>query len=343
MAQVKQGSFRLWGQTGILSFQKQVELIAKAAKLEGLDVSVVPIEQNIQPLKAVVDKQLEFIVAMPFLMLWVFRVSWQAYAKKSIAYMTCEGTPHINEHQKTLMQQVRVIGVSRWASERLREVGCKVEGWVPHAWDPEEFQLGEEEAKDLRRQYAGKFLVGYVGSPIPRKGLALLGEAAKIIWEKGNKDILFLLHTQRWQDCIIPEGPNVIQRLNFGQFSHDKMVSFYKALDLYVQPSLAEGFCIPLLEAMAAGKPIVSVNGGPMAELNGPDRGYLVPVKELKKQDQGMGQDFWLYYYSPVDLADAILQAFSNSNEREEKAAKALEFAQAYTYDKVYVPLVRRI
>jgi glycosyltransferase involved in cell wall biosynthesis len=335
-------TFRIWGQTGILSFQKQVELISKAAELEGLTVTTISMEQNIKPLKYLTDKQVLFVVAMPHVLNWVFRVSWAAYARSSLAYMTCEGDPLIGDHIKHLMRGVRTVGVSRFAADRLREAGCNVQGVVPHAVDPEEFTGHEEEAGDIRRPYPDKFIVGYVGSPIPRKGLALLGEAAKIIEEKGVNDIVFLLHTQRYQDCLIPAGPNIVQRLNFGQYTRGQMVAFYKALDLYVQPSLAEGFCIPMLEAMAAGKALVSSNGGPMGELNAADHGYLVNATEVKKLDQGMGQAFWLYSYSPIDLADRILQAHDNPKDLLEKGAKGLELSSRYDYRTVYKQLVRQ-
>jgi glycosyltransferase involved in cell wall biosynthesis len=42
----------------------------------------------------------------------------------------------------------------------------------------------------------------------------------------------------------------------------DDLNHFYSSLDLYVQPTLAESFCIAMWDAMQAGKPMVGVSGG---------------------------------------------------------------------------------
>lgn len=59
----------------------------------------------------------------------------------------------------------------------------------------------------------------------------------------------------------------------------NEMASFYAGLDVYVQPSLSEGFSNSILEAMAAGCPVVATDAG-----GNPDvlcnhlNGYLFPV-----------------------------------------------------------------
>ena len=51
--------------------------------------------------------------------------------------------------------------------------------------------------------------------------------------------------------------------------------------DVYAQPSLAEGFGLAVLEAMAAGLPVVASNAGGLAELVLHERtGYLVPPRD---------------------------------------------------------------
>lgn len=53
--------------------------------------------------------------------------------------------------------------------------------------------------------------------------------------------------------------------------------------DIYAQPSLAEGFGLAVLEAMASGLPVVASNAGGLAELVLHDRtGYLVPPGDAR-------------------------------------------------------------
>lgn len=59
--------------------------------------------------------------------------------------------------------------------------------------------------------------------------------------------------------------------------------------DVVVQPSLEEGFCNAILEAMAAGKPVVAtaVGGNPEAVADG-ETGVLVPPKDPESLAQGI-------------------------------------------------------
>ena len=81
-----------------------------------------------------------------------------------------------------------------------------------------------------------------------------------------------------------------------------------KIFDLYVLPSLWEGLPMVLLEAMAAGCPIVAtdVGGNNMAIQNGIN-GSLVPTKSVQH------------------LADEIINLLKNKERRIEYATKSLE------------------
>jgi glycosyltransferase involved in cell wall biosynthesis len=49
---------------------------------------------------------------------------------------------------------------------------------------------------------------------------------------------------------------------------YTRQILLHQAL-VYVQPSITEGFGLPVLEAMAAGIPVVSSNGGALKEVVG--------------------------------------------------------------------------
>jgi glycosyltransferase involved in cell wall biosynthesis len=54
------------------------------------------------------------------------------------------------------------------------------------------------------------------------------------------------------------------------------MPSYYSLADVFVLPSLLEGFGLPLAESMACGTPIVATTAGSIPEVVG-DAGLLVP------------------------------------------------------------------
>jgi glycosyltransferase involved in cell wall biosynthesis len=71
-----------------------------------------------------------------------------------------------------------------------------------------------------------------------------------------------------------------------GAVSDRKLASVYNALDLYLAPSMAEGFGIPILEAQACGVPVVTLNNTSMPELtfNGV---ALEPLQFVWEQEGG--------------------------------------------------------
>jgi glycosyltransferase involved in cell wall biosynthesis len=64
----------------------------------------------------------------------------------------------------------------------------------------------------------------------------------------------------------------------FGKFTD--VIPFYKRMDIFVLPSILEGFGIVLLEAMAAGIPVVATNVDGIKEvIINMTNGLLVPSK----------------------------------------------------------------
>jgi len=91
------------------------------------------------------------------------------------------------------------------------------------------------------------------------------------------------------------------------------------AADLVVQPSLWEGLSIALLEAMAAGKPIVTTDIGSNCEVTqGGDGALLVPAK------------------SPLALAEAVIRLVEDPLKAEAlgRVGRAL-YSRSYTVDKM--------
>lgn len=66
---------------------------------------------------------------------------------------------------------------------------------------------------------------------------------------------------------LVKLNPSKIIPLGF--VTPEKLVQIYNSATMYVQPSLAEGFGLPVLEAMACGCPVLSSRQGSLAEISG--------------------------------------------------------------------------
>ena len=54
-----------------------------------------------------------------------------------------------------------------------------------------------------------------------------------------------------------------------GNVDEDELVAFFNLATVYIQPSLYEGFGLPVLQAFACGAPVISSNGGSLPEVGG--------------------------------------------------------------------------
>ncbi len=62
----------------------------------------------------------------------------------------------------------------------------------------------------------------------------------------------------------------------FGAVKNRKLNNIYKSVDMYIGPSFFEGFQIPLVEALAAGKPCITSNQPPANEIINSAVGELI-------------------------------------------------------------------
>ena len=122
----------------------------------------------------------------------------------------------------------------------------------------------------------------YVGNVKPHKNLHTLVEAFLKIHDKIPHNLVLVgqkegfLTKDKRIDELIGEVPD---RVKFtGYISDDCLKQYYKHADLFVFPSLYEGFGYPPLEAMAAGCPVVASNAASIPEICGEAAEYFDPL-----------------------------------------------------------------
>lgn len=120
--------------------------------------------------------------------------------------------------------------------------------------------------------------VFYVGSHHPRKNLATLLEAFSGLRNRKNIQLVIGGRTDpRWEKLYYTaDTPGLSGRVRFiGEVADEDLPALYTMARAFVFPSLAEGFGLPVLEAMACGTPVVASNTTSLPEVVG-EAGLLV-------------------------------------------------------------------
>ena len=112
----------------------------------------------------------------------------------------------------------------------------------------------------------------FVGTIEPRKNLVRLVRAYRRVAATGVPHALVLAGPLGWHHESLMrelalEGPGEI--VMTGSLAPDELDAVYRAADVFVYPSLYEGFGLPVVEAMSRGLPIVASNTSSVPEVSG--------------------------------------------------------------------------
>jgi len=167
-------------------------------------------------------------------------------------------------------------------------------------------------------------LILFVGKLISRKGPRVLIEAMDKLRAKG-------LHAKL---MIVGDGPEkaelkmLIQEKTLmsiisleGSKSQMELPYYYSAADLFVLPTLSEGFGQVFVEAMACGCPVIGTEAVPKELIRSKEYGLVVPPNDIGS------------------LAEAMEKALNHSWDREKIRAYALQFdwtTRIHDFEQVY-------
>ena len=124
----------------------------------------------------------------------------------------------------------------------------------------------KEVARDLIPDFRDRKIILHVGSEERRKNVETVLEVAKGL-KKYNP---LVLRIGSRTDRIVKAANEMGVELAYIQGVNDSMLSVYYSLaDVFVFPSIEEGFGLPPLEAMASGCPVISSNTTSLPEVIG--------------------------------------------------------------------------
>ena len=115
-----------------------------------------------------------------------------------------------------------------------------------------------------------KKLLMYVGNLKPHKNLEKLLEAFSLIKDKEKYQLLLVGKAFEKYDVLEEKETELGIKNNVihtGIVSQEELVDLYNLVDLFVFPSLYEGFGLPIIEALACGTNVVTSNTSSMPEV----------------------------------------------------------------------------
>ncbi len=174
---------------------------------------------------------------------------------------------------------------------------------------------------EVRVRYGtGDRFILCVGNLEPRKNLRAMIEAyVKLRQADATRHKLVLVGRKGWlfdEIFAAARASGYADDLVFTDYVPDAdLVALYNAADLFVYPSIYEGFGIPPLEAMACGTPVVCSNTSSLPEVVG-DAALMVDPLDVEA------------------LAESVARVLDDEALRARLAARGPERAAFYTWEK---------
>ncbi len=139
----------------------------------------------------------------------------------------------------------------------------------------------------------------YVGAIHPRRNIKRLLEAFRLLkLDTKTEHKLVLIGTffqSSWKQQIqqyIQQKKLENEIIWLDYITDEELVQFYNFADVFIYPSLYEGFGLPVLEAMACGTPVVTSNSTSLSEVAG-DAALLVNPFEIEEIAEALKTIIW--------------------------------------------------
>ncbi|MDP7494709.1 MAG: glycosyltransferase family 4 protein [Candidatus Undinarchaeales archaeon] len=171
-----------------------------------------------------------------------------------------------------------VAAVSTYSQKGCLELGAKATTIVPNGVDTTQFARRATRREGIN----GQFHIVSTSTLIPRNGLEVLIESIALLTAEG----IDVRVTLAGDGPLEHELKTLAQELGvsdvvefIGTIPHNEVPKLLARSDIFVRPSIAEGFGVSFIEAMAVGVPVVTCpSGGIIDFVKNRRTGMLVPA-----------------------------------------------------------------
>lgn len=193
---------------------------------------------------------------------------------------------------------------------------------IPNGYDSDKFEnLSESNLYNKLKIKKDEKVIIFVGRLHSIKGLSYLIEAMEIIYQKYPKSRLLIVGDGEERTNL----ENLVKKMNLdkcvifiGMVPNETVPEYMVASDVFVLPSLSEGFPLTVVEAMASGLPIVAtkVRGLPEIIKDG-ENGFLVEPRNSE------------------EIAKKVLLVLENDELREKISKRNKEEGNKYEWESI--------
>ncbi len=173
----------------------------------------------------------------------------------------------------------------------------------------------KEITKIKNKYHLNKKYILTLGKIEPRKNFPALIKAFDKLLSKYTSNMqdfeLIIIGNQGWQDKL-----NSAKNKRILSYIDDiDLPSIYSGAELFVYPSLYEGFGFPVIEAMACGCPVAASDRGSLKEIVNDHGVFFDPTNEK-------------------DMAEKIFSIINNSKLKQSLKENGLEYAKSFSWEK---------
>lgn len=218
-----------------------------------------------------------------------------------------------------LLKRVKsIITVSEFSRQAISEHFPQAQGKINVIYNGVRtdhfYRRDEDEINQLRKELdLQKPYILSVGSLDPRKNIGRLIKAWNLLPEKTRKEMVLVIAGESARKFAFKLNVDYDESVKFiGYIKDKKLPVLYSGAEIFMYPSLFEGFGLPVLEAMACGTAVITSNTTALQEIAG-------PAKVVNPE-------------SIDEIRDEMLNLINNSSITSTMIEKGYEWVKRFTW-----------